>query len=438
MSEQESTKEIQSLYSDDEFKKFELKRLEYYNALIGSYNDKLEYKITPEIVKELVKVEKVIREIRDNRYYAISLNTDGTEFNLKFSVVVLTSDDETTKTGTLYLLEDVTNFNNGANSIYSTPIASYKDDNDAYFSVKLKKVFNMFEEQEKAGAGKLDPNIAPNLLALKSKKIAASKRLKASDEQVNEDYVISMIKELKSMGEYGDWVLNQFIKMKKNMGDKFPQKGDKNYFTISARILDQALRNAKTYPLTKEQIQKINAIQERRIQALDDRINYVAPVVKPTKAPTKQNDDSGSEKKSGGKAKKDDKGKSAKKEEKKSEKKEAKKKKQYYSIYPEIKIQGQSENNKPEKNTQIKRETNPKINNLNNIKQQFMKDEAQDILKSLGQQIMKDEAGDFLGGLGQQIMKNEAGDILGGIGQQQTGELTQNEFDKNKMDGREL
>ena len=65
-------KKQEFLFSEAEYKKFENRRLEYSNALIGTFDEKGEYRITSEILKEFVSIPKVIREIRENRYYAIS------------------------------------------------------------------------------------------------------------------------------------------------------------------------------------------------------------------------------------------------------------------------------------------------------------------------------------------------------------------------------
>ena len=53
-------KKQEFLFSEAEYRKFENRRLEYSNALIGTFNEKGEYKITPEILKEFVAVPKVI------------------------------------------------------------------------------------------------------------------------------------------------------------------------------------------------------------------------------------------------------------------------------------------------------------------------------------------------------------------------------------------
>lgn len=297
-------KKQEFLFSEAEYRKFENKRLEYSNALIGTFNEKGEYKITPEILKEFVAVPKVIREIRENRYYAIS-TSKNTSYNIKFSVVVGDVNDEK-KYATLCLLEDVINPNTGTYSLKSTPIATYRDDNDGYFVTKMKKAFNLKTIDEQVDGGLFDETKYPNFYAAKSKKIKLKSQLDAAGEELDEIYVIEMVKELKKMGPYGEWVIKNLVRQQKLMGDKFPKKGDKNYFKVYAKLLDQAIMNAKGFPMTPEQIAILNRIQQMRMERLKTATTEVVlvppkAIKKAAKAASKSS--SGGGKKGGGKKK---------------------------------------------------------------------------------------------------------------------------------------
>lgn len=299
---EEKTQEF--LFSETEYKKFENRRLEYSNALIGTFDEKGAYKITPEILKEFVAIPKVIREIRENRYYAIATSQKAS-FNIKFSVVVGNVDDEK-KYATLCLLEDVVNPNTGTYSLKSTPIATYRDDNDGYFIIKMKKSFNLKTIEEQADGGLYDETKYPNFYAAKSKKLKLKKQLEDAGEELDEIYVVEMIKELKKMGPYGEWVIKNLVRQQKMMGDKCPQKGAKDYFKVYARLLDQAILNAKDFPLTPEQVATLNRIQKARMDRLKTATTEV--VVAPPKAVKKAGksagkSDGGGGKKGGGKKK---------------------------------------------------------------------------------------------------------------------------------------
>ena len=297
-------KKQEFLFSEAEYRKFENRRLEYSNALIGTFNEKGEYKITPEILKEFVAVPKVIREVRENRYYAIS-KSQKASYNIKFSVVVGNVDDEK-KFATLCLLEDVVNPNTGTYSLKSTPIATYRDDNDGYFITKMKKAFNLKTIEEQVDGGLFDETKYPNFFAAKSKKLKLKGQLDSAGEELDEIYVVEMIKELKKMGPYGEWVIKNLVRQQKLMGDKFPKKGDKNYFKIYARLLDQAIMNAKGFPMTPEQVTILNRIQKMRIERLKTattEVVFAPPKAVKKAAKSADKSSGGGGKKGGGKKK---------------------------------------------------------------------------------------------------------------------------------------
>ena len=261
-------------FSDAEYKKYELRRLEFSNALIGTFNAKFDYVISKDILKELVVIEKVIKEISDNRYYAVATSDKGNAFNLKFSVVVNTT-DEKTASATLFLLEDVVSVNTGMPFIKSTEIATFKDDNDAYFSIKFKKAFHLISADEKANNGFYDQKKCPLFLAEKMRKLNIKKRFEENEELIDEEYVKQMIKELKKMGKYGEWVLKSFLKNQQLLGDKLPKKGAPKHYKTLARVLDQALIAAKEFPLTKEQREIINQIKNSHSKYMNAQFDYV-------------------------------------------------------------------------------------------------------------------------------------------------------------------
>lgn len=320
----EESKQEEFLFSDSEYKKFENRRLEYSNALIGAFDSKGDYKITPEILKEFVAMPKVIREVRENRYYAISNSNLGSSYNVKFSVVVGEVDDEK-KYATLCLLEDVVNPNTGTYSLKSTPIATFKDDNDGYFILKMKKAFNLQSVDEQVDGGLYDSNKFPNFFAAKSKKIKLKGQFDVSGDEIEESYVIEMLKELKKMGPYGEWVIKNIARQRSLLGDNFPQKGTKGYFKAYARLLDQAILNAKGFPMTPEQVAAINRIQQKRADQIKSATTEVvlAPKSKAKSASKVAGGEDGGKpsggKKKGGKA--GGGGKNDKKEDKKDDKK---------------------------------------------------------------------------------------------------------------------
>ncbi len=297
-------KKQEFLFSEAEYRKFENRRLEYSNALIGTFNEKGEYKITPEILKEFVAVPKVIREIRENRYYAIS-KSQKASYNIKFSVVVGNVDDEK-KYATLCLLEDVVNPNTGTYSLKSTPIATYRDDNDGYFVTKMKKAFNLKTIDEQVDGGLFDETKYPNFYVAKSKKLKLKGQLDSAGDELDEIYIIEMIKELKKMGPYGEWVIKNLVRQQKLMGDKFPKKGDKNYFKVYAKLLDQAIMNAKGFPMAPEQIATLNRIQQKRMDRLKTattEVILVPPKAVKKAAKSASKSSGGGGKKGGGKKK---------------------------------------------------------------------------------------------------------------------------------------
>ena len=108
------------------------------------------------------------------------------------------------------------------------------------------------------------------------------------------------------MGPYGEWVIKNLIRQQKFMGDNFPKKGDKNYFKVYAKLLDQAIMNAKGFPITPEQIAVLNRIQQMRMDRLKTATTEVVLVPpKAVKKAAKSADKSsgGGGKKGGGKKK---------------------------------------------------------------------------------------------------------------------------------------
>lgn len=322
--EVKEAKQEELLFSESEYKKFENRRLEYSNALIGTFDAKGDYKITSEILKEFVEMPKVIREIRENRYYAIANSNLGSSFCVKFSVVVGDLDDDK-KYATLCLLEDVIDPNTGTYSLKSTPIATYKDDNDGYFVTKMKKAFNLQTIDEQVDGGLYDSNKFPNFFAAKSKKVKLKGQLDVYGEEIDEMYVKEMIAALKKMGPYGAWVLKNFMRQQTLMGDKFPKKGTKGYFKMYARLLDQAVLNAKGFPITPEQVAILNRIQQKRMENVRMATSEVVLTPKPKAKPAAKSAGGDGGKPSGGK-KKGGKSGGGGKDDKKEDKKDNKKK----------------------------------------------------------------------------------------------------------------
>lgn len=266
-SKPQEEKKQEFLFSEGEYQKFENRRLEYSNALIGTFNEKGEYKITAEILKEFVAVPKAIREVRENRYYAIATSKNA-KYNIKFSVVVGSVDDEKNY-AILCVLEDVVSPSTGTYSLKSTPIATYRDDNDGFFSEKMKKAFNLKVVDEQVDGGLFDETKYPNYYAAKSKKLKHKSQFDRESEEIDQAYVVEMLKELKKMGTYGEWVINNIARQKSLLGGKFPQKGQKGYYKTYAILLDQAIINARKFPLSPEQKAIIDRIQQKRM----DRVN---------------------------------------------------------------------------------------------------------------------------------------------------------------------
>ena len=122
------------------------------NNLLGSYDDKGNYVIAPQIVNELISLKKVKKSTYDNSMFCFGNLMGYGEicFELHYDQ---TRDVDNLATASLFVLEDVHKINGYLQNTIKTKLAQYTDKIESFLSNSYVK-FNIVEDDEDSGQEK--------------------------------------------------------------------------------------------------------------------------------------------------------------------------------------------------------------------------------------------------------------------------------------------
>lgn len=308
-----------------------LRKLE--NTLIGDFDSSGKYIIADELLKNFVALKKTIVSKQEN---IMKLTANCSKCNFNF-IVEIGSASKQISWAELKLVEKFVSIKGNEPVEIISTIANYKDDNDAFFEAKVKKIFNIVLLDE--SNGKENEVILTALLEkIKLMNETYEKYLQLSKTQ-NKIYIEKILNILKLDEQNGTILIKNFEALIKKYEKVLnPQKND--YFRILKQLLDEVLLNGEK-TLTKQVADMTKKMRIAYNQANDKSIETVkTPVVKTEKKEIKIKLGSGP-------------GAMSFKSSSSQNTKSSKPKEKYSSIYVEMSNKTQNTNEKKEKTEPI-------------------------------------------------------------------------------------
>lgn len=226
------------------------------NLMLGDYDSKGNYKIKEEIVKELLAVNKMIKENFDSSYVLVSRNKQGPKQNLKFTVTVTKNEETNKKTATLKLVEMTHKIDGSVKERIATVLAKYSDDDDIYFFKKVKQVFNLAEADEGEGKEIMDELLVAETIKRQQKLAELQKVSAVKMDALNTVYLERFTKLMLGLGDFGKHVLASYGEMVKNIDLKIPGNPARVLNEL-AQIIEEAKKKFKLDDASRDVLSRI-------------------------------------------------------------------------------------------------------------------------------------------------------------------------------------
>lgn len=220
------------------------------NALLGQYNADDKYCIAPEIVQELIKLNKLITVYKQEY---LLCETKISDVTLKFIVKFTEDKLEESKFSSLYIIEEYKIANK--KHTLETFLVKFKEFNDFDYLTKLKTALNLYTKED-LGEGKDKKNDSKVLEEIISKKKNISKTMLIEMFVDNKKYIQEILKILKSAGKYDAF---QKLLKQKTKDLKLDKNSAKYYSTIKKLLDDLVLEHYDEFDEeTRKWLEKVN------------------------------------------------------------------------------------------------------------------------------------------------------------------------------------
>ena len=206
-------------------------------GLFGDFDKDGNYNINYDVLTELLEVQKIITDIKENGY---SATAKIGEFKIKFQVK-LQEEQNYFLRADLFLIEDGDGIDMKPRKI-ETFVAAYSDVNNTFFRDNVKKEFNLVTEIEAIGKEMNNDEIAKLALGIKNKHKKEAVYVDMLMEVQAEIYTIRMIEVLGRAGELGEKILNEYRPEVEKQESTFTV-GKKHVYTKMKEILDTSIKN---------------------------------------------------------------------------------------------------------------------------------------------------------------------------------------------------
>ncbi|MDD4110247.1 MAG: hypothetical protein PHS54_01695 [Clostridia bacterium] len=290
--------------------------------LLGEFDNEGIYNISKDILLELVSAKKIIKESQDDKYI-LNMPTK-TGFNELVFTLQVSKDFNNKKVSTLKLIETYVRFN-GNKEVLKTIIARYKDDDDIYFILKIKKLFNIIDADEDDGK---DIN-NEEFLKIVLKKFQDFKALEIQEpifDNVAKEYIDNIINILeKNPGKFSDYILRHYFSFVNELKEIVNKTGSNRLLKIKLDnlinetkkkfkdpILEPLIANARNIYLTKNKEAEENILVPKKDLVKAEEKSKAKPQEKAAES-SKPSKKSSSKPKAKGKAPQKSKGKEEKK-----------------------------------------------------------------------------------------------------------------------------
>ena len=255
-------------------------------CLIGEYNEKGEYSINPDIVKELVNCTKLVTSYTVEGMDCQAQIGDYTAiFRVKFAV----DHEQSVKFAGIYLIENY-KFLGKAYSV-ETFLARYSDFDDQFFFDKFREIFNIVTKDE--SEGKDLKNHIPNYEEIKKQKKDTYKQMIEGLSDFNKRYVMEVLGMLKTSGGLGAEIRAQ---LKAKISKIKTERNTPKYWAEVKSELDILIEaNREKYQEeTKKLLEEINnryLLNYKKIAKQLEKKKAKAAAKKKKKAKAKEADD---------------------------------------------------------------------------------------------------------------------------------------------------
>ena len=208
----------------------------YQNRLLGDFDKTGKYKISEDVLKELVAVKKYVDKKQDEKTF---LSAVCGKYVLKFVMQIGQVDDKT-KYASLKFLEENALVGCGEKVVVANALAYYKDVDDKYFDEKVCKVFNIRKQPEGDGKKFDNKDSAKKIFdTLSTCDKLFSQILKFSKDK-NKLYVKGMLRIFENSGKFGQFALRRYKALVNQYAKNLDPKSDLFWFTLK-QIIDQIM-----------------------------------------------------------------------------------------------------------------------------------------------------------------------------------------------------
>lgn len=232
----------------------ELKIHKAENSLIGDFNADGKYCIDEETAKTLLKLFKVSVKKEDEREFLIcKCEKKSLDFVIDYSV------EGEEKFAVLKLVEKVRVLFEEDKLV--TPLVYVKEKNDDKFDEKIRKLFNIINEDESEGKKKDNEELLKPIFEKieKSKKIV--ERYYVGSKRKDKTYVQKMLSIFEAESGIGQFCLGRYKKLLKEYAKVLDPKKT-NYYRLLKQIVDKVvLENKKS--INADMAQKIDSVREK-------------------------------------------------------------------------------------------------------------------------------------------------------------------------------
>ncbi len=238
----------------------------YQNKLLGDFDKTGKYKISEDVLKELVAVKKYVDKKQDDKTF---LSAVCGKYVLKF-VMQVGQVDSKTKYASLKFLEENALVGCGEKVALISAVAYYKDVDDKYFDEKVGKVFNIQKKPEGDGKKFDNKDIAKKIFDTMSTCDKLFSQIVKFSKDKNKLYVKGMLRIFENSGKFGQFALRRYKVLVNQYAKNLDPKSDMFWFTLK-QIIDQIMYEEEK-KLSKEIAILLSKIRTKYVPSVEKTI----------------------------------------------------------------------------------------------------------------------------------------------------------------------
>ena len=238
----------------------------YQNKLLGDFDKTGNYKISDDVLKELVAVKKYVDKKQDDKTF---LSAVCGKYVLKF-VMQVGQVDNKTKYASLKFLEENALVGCGEKVTLTCAVAYYKDVDDKYFDEKTTKVFNIQKKPDGDGKKFDNKDIAKKIFDTMSICDKLFSQIVKFSKDKDKLYVKGMLRIFENSGKFGQFALRRYKALVNQYGKSLDPKSEIFWFTLK-QIIDQIMFEEEK-KLSKEIAILLSKLRTKYVPAVEKTI----------------------------------------------------------------------------------------------------------------------------------------------------------------------